>query len=557
MPTKLLEQAIDAVSRIGMVTRSNAAEFSVTARREATISLGIYSNRYSLTLFMPLACFLLVFGRQLILKWLGRRWRKTAARCYRSLSFPTGSCWRRSSIRVRYCSASIAMAATPAAWSSRRYSISPRWPGPYRASASGALPGFPRFPCSPCAASILHGSCLRALDYSFFSYMSGIYVRPLLVGVPAWSLADAAQADRPPRTEHSGIDPGRRDLRPSLFADRGLRLHRAKSSRAVLLPHSCYRSALRGRPCVVPPKSNSACARNSATWRCSWRPPALRPGSAPEPPPLLPDPAKVAAALRGTALCSRGDRASPTRSSRTASRSSDSTIETGPAIDWRRDYLHGVSTGTPYFRRSPYLDFSRAGDHKVVWELNRHQHLPLLAQAFLLTGEREYLDEAFAQLAGLARGQPVPARHQLGQRPRSRVPRALLGVVLADGGRRDARTAARALPDRTLPARPLPGTQSLGLLLAQHASAGRGRRAARARRPLPRRSRTPRAGREPAAASSSSRCGGRSAKMAATSSSPPTITSTRWIFSCSTACWRSRPRHTRNVSCGWRNISTR
>src|ERR1035437_8202461 len=71
------------------------------------------------------------------------------------------------------------------------------------------------------------------------------------------------------------------------------------------------------------------------------------------------------------------------------------TVDTGPVIDWRRDYLHGVSTGTPYFRRSPYLDFSRAGDHKAIWELNRHQHLPLLAQAFLMSGRREYLDEAF------------------------------------------------------------------------------------------------------------------------------------------------------------------
>jgi hypothetical protein len=74
-------------------------------------------------------------------------------------------------------------------------------------------------------------------------------------------------------------------------------------------------------------------------------------------------------------------------------------IETGPTIDWRRDYLHGISSGTEYFRRVPYLDFQKAGDHKVVWELNRHQHLVLLAQAFLLTGRREYLDEAFAQLS--------------------------------------------------------------------------------------------------------------------------------------------------------------
>jgi hypothetical protein len=67
-------------------------------------------------------------------------------------------------------------------------------------------------------------------------------------------------------------------------------------------------------------------------------------------------------------------------------------IDTGPEIDWRRDYLHGISTGTDYFRRVPYLDFSRAGDHKIIWELNRHQHLPLL------TGTTEHLQEAFRQL---------------------------------------------------------------------------------------------------------------------------------------------------------------
>ena len=73
-------------------------------------------------------------------------------------------------------------------------------------------------------------------------------------------------------------------------------------------------------------------------------------------------------------------------------------IETGPEIDWRRDYVHGISTGTPYFRRLPYLDFARVGDHKLIWELNRHQHLVLLARAFLLTGRRQFLDEAFRQL---------------------------------------------------------------------------------------------------------------------------------------------------------------
>ena len=74
------------------------------------------------------------------------------------------------------------------------------------------------------------------------------------------------------------------------------------------------------------------------------------------------------------------------------------TIQTGPEVRWRRDYLHNQETGLPYFRRIPYLDFSAVGDHKLVWELNRHQHLVLLAQAFLFTGNRSYLGEIFQQL---------------------------------------------------------------------------------------------------------------------------------------------------------------
>lgn len=73
-------------------------------------------------------------------------------------------------------------------------------------------------------------------------------------------------------------------------------------------------------------------------------------------------------------------------------------LETGPEIRWRRDYTRGVESGTGYFRTIPYLDSVRAGDHKLIWELNRHQHLIVLAQAFRLTGHREFLDEIPRQL---------------------------------------------------------------------------------------------------------------------------------------------------------------
>jgi hypothetical protein len=83
-------------------------------------------------------------------------------------------------------------------------------------------------------------------------------------------------------------------------------------------------------------------------------------------------------------------------------------IETGPKIDWRKDYLHGVSTSPAYFARMPYLDFNRCGDHKVIWELNRHQHLVLLAQARLLTGRAEYLGEICEEIRSWLEQNPYP-----------------------------------------------------------------------------------------------------------------------------------------------------
>jgi len=74
------------------------------------------------------------------------------------------------------------------------------------------------------------------------------------------------------------------------------------------------------------------------------------------------------------------------------------TLETGPQIDWRRDYAHNKTSEAKYFRLVPYLNFAAVGDHKFIWELNRHQHLVLLAQAYLLTGQPDYANEIFAQL---------------------------------------------------------------------------------------------------------------------------------------------------------------
>lgn len=68
----------------------------------------------------------------------------------------------------------------------------------------------------------------------------------------------------------------------------------------------------------------------------------------------------------------------------------------GDHVDWNLDPRTGgrwplLPAGRIDHRRCP-------GDPKWIWELNRLQHLPWLAQAWLFTGERRYADGALDQL---------------------------------------------------------------------------------------------------------------------------------------------------------------
>jgi uncharacterized heparinase superfamily protein len=53
----------------------------------------------------------------------------------------------------------------------------------------------------------------------------------------------------------------------------------------------------------------------------------------------------------------------------------------------------------------PFLD-PACGDHKIIWELNRHQHWLSLGRAFWLTGDRRYRDRCLAELASWLEANP-------------------------------------------------------------------------------------------------------------------------------------------------------
>lgn len=83
-------------------------------------------------------------------------------------------------------------------------------------------------------------------------------------------------------------------------------------------------------------------------------------------------------------------------------------LDYGSAIDWHRDAVHGISSPLIPWFKIDFLNFEEVGDHKVVWELNRHQHLVTLAKAWLLTGKKGYGDEVFAQWYSWQRANPYP-----------------------------------------------------------------------------------------------------------------------------------------------------
>ncbi|MBC7924834.1 MAG: alginate lyase family protein [Bryobacteraceae bacterium] len=125
----------------------------------------------------------------------------------------------------------------------------------------------------------------------------------------------------------------------------------------------------------------------------------------PSPLPGLPDPSSVAQALRGTAYAAEVERIAESVLQHQFPLLG-ATLETGADIHWRRDYARGIESGLQYFKQLPYLDAGLSGDHKFIWELSRHQHLVLLAQAYLLTGRKPILDELMAQWISWDRDNP-------------------------------------------------------------------------------------------------------------------------------------------------------
>lgn len=67
-------------------------------------------------------------------------------------------------------------------------------------------------------------------------------------------------------------------------------------------------------------------------------------------------------------------------------------LSVGRPVQWHADPHSGTTAPLRHWSRIAHLDTSVVGDHKFTWEVNRHRHLVLFGQAYLLTGDRRFAD---------------------------------------------------------------------------------------------------------------------------------------------------------------------
>ena len=73
-------------------------------------------------------------------------------------------------------------------------------------------------------------------------------------------------------------------------------------------------------------------------------------------------------------------------------------VALGAEIDWHRDPVTGRVWERHFWTAYRPEHDSEGRDSKIIHELNRHQHLPRLAKAYLLSGDERYAAEAVVQL---------------------------------------------------------------------------------------------------------------------------------------------------------------
>src|SRR5688572_13187445 len=82
------------------------------------------------------------------------------------------------------------------------------------------------------------------------------------------------------------------------------------------------------------------------------------------------------------------------------------TLWFGDPIDWQLDPVWSRRAPRVHWTQLDPLDPAEVGDSKIVWELNRHQWVAGVAQAFALTGDERYAEAALRAIESWVEANP-------------------------------------------------------------------------------------------------------------------------------------------------------
>jgi O-antigen/teichoic acid export membrane protein len=190
LPFRLLNYMVDVIARIGFVTAPKTAELWAQGKREQIGRLGTCLNRYCFALFLPPSIFLFIYGHAVLTKWLGKP--EFVAQCAPLLPVFTIAVSLAVSAQFNSSSMLFGMAkhgmfAVSVILESICALVGMAFVLPRYGIFGGA--------CVASALMIANRGLVtplivcRALPYNYFRYMSAIYVRPLLCGLPVAALA--------------------------------------------------------------------------------------------------------------------------------------------------------------------------------------------------------------------------------------------------------------------------------------------------------------------------------------------------------------------------------
>ena len=83
-------------------------------------------------------------------------------------------------------------------------------------------------------------------------------------------------------------------------------------------------------------------------------------------------------------------------------------LDYGADIDWHLDAVHGKRSPLKPWHKINFFDFSQIGDHKVTWELNRHQHLGYSCQGLAFDSRLPLLERIDFAMVCVAESKSYP-----------------------------------------------------------------------------------------------------------------------------------------------------